>query len=532
MSTTSSRAIPMTVRFMLRTRLVFLTAWLLPLGIFLATTPYPIDSSYPDPKSLQIVGDGIRASLGMVVMYGKVPDNLTVATWTMWENMTWILILGAVMSIFQAVYATRNLEESGITEILHSLGLSPRSLKTVAVILSVITALLFGFMVFITLWSASLSLSGFQLRSCALAGGFATLFSLTFGLVTINCGEAFSTARATRGAGLGFLALTFAIRVVADIFDIAWLRWLSPFGWRDVIHAFDRDTLWPLAVFFAVNCVLLLPIVLTRRDLHEQWLPRRDQVTPRVSGFSFSGLWWRLHGGLFAWWSVAIIAIGTGFYALTGEMNSLMDSSPRTKELLSLMTTNTDLVSIFAEFTSPIIGILVCCMVISLVVSFNQHEHHGQVSLLLSTGLSLKKNYTLTWVFSCIAAVVVTVVTGVIASYCAIADSRVPDSSFSILVWSIIDLLPAAIACAGIAAFIIGCWRRLSALVWLPLAGSGLITYFGELLKFPDWLQKLSVFAWAPHAVDHYYGAAVLIVIGFSTFALGLIRFTHRDLAE
>ena len=42
-------------------------------------------------------------------------------------------------------------------------------------------------------------------------------------------------------------------------------------------------------------------------------------------------------------------------------------------------------------------------------------------------------------------------------------------------------------------------------------------------------MLDLSVFAWAPHTVDHYRGAIVLLAIGLGSLLVGTIMFSKRD---
>ena len=67
-------------------------------------------------------------------------------------------------------------------------------------------------------------------------------------------------------------------------------------------------------------------------------------------------------------------------------------------------------------------------------------------------------------------------------------------------------------------------------MVWLPVAVSGFLSFFGELLKLDKWALDLSVFAWAPHTVDHYRGAIVLLAIGLGSLLAGTVIFAKRDI--
>ena len=96
------------------------------------------------------------------------------------------------------------------------------------------------------------------------------------------------------------------------------------------------------------------------------------------------------------------------------------------------------------------------------------------------------------------------------------------------MVWAIIDLIAPAVTCCGIAALCLAI--RTSIIAWLVVAASGFLSFFGSLLKLDKWVLDLSVFAWAPHTVDHYRGAIVLLAIGLGSLLAGTVIFAKRDI--
>lgn len=55
-----------------------------------------------------------------------------------------------------------------------------------------------------------------------------------------------------------------------------------------------------------------------------------------------------------------------------------------------------------------------------------------------------------------------------------------------------------------------------------------MITFFGNLLDFPEWLLNASVFAWPAH--EHMSAAGALVAIGFAALLLGAVAYRRRDL--
>ena len=119
------------------------------------------------------------------------------------------------------------------------------------------------------------------------------------------------------------------------------------------------------------------------------------------------------------------------------------------------------------------------------------------------------------FLYTMIATIMTLIPAAFLSAYAAIADSNVSDDQFSTVVWAIIDLIAPAVACCGIAALCLAI--RTSIIAWLVVAASGFLSFFGSLLKLNKWVLDLSVFAWAPHTVDHYRGAIVLLAIGLGS---------------
>ena len=131
------------------------------------------------------------------------------------------------------------------------------------------------------------------------------------------------------------------------------------------------------------------------------------------------------------------------------------------------------------------------------------------------------------FLYTMIATIMTLIPAAFLSAYAAIADSNVSDDQFSTVVWAIIDLIAPAVTCCGIAALCLAI--RTSIIAWLVVAASGFLSFFGSLLKLDKWVLDLSVFAWAPHTVDHYRGAIVLLAIGLGSLLVGTIMFGKRD---
>ena len=515
------------IQIHLRTHRFFLLAWLTPLTLFFASMPSAYSNSYTDAESLAKVREQMSNSFGLVVIYGKIPEPFNYATWAVWETTSWGFILAAIMGLLLGSSVSRGLEESGQAELLQSNGLSAGELRRAALTVTILTSVLWGVLVTASLWANSTLSDQFTLKGSLIDGGVSLMSVGFFGLLAILAGEAFGSVRAARQASLLVLLVSFGVRIVADVYHQHWLRWLTPVGWFEVVKPYEHDgDRWaPLLVFALVLVLMALPIVMVKRDLHSQWVQLRPRKY-RAAGWGPWSLWWRLQGPVIVWWAVAIIFISTGFFAMTGEMNSVFENSPGTAELAAQMVP--DLQNAYAYMSGIIVGLIVCCMTIQLVLAGHKAEKQGLVTLILTTEQRRPMLFLQNFLYTMIATIMTLIPAAFLSAYAAIADSNVSDDQFSTVVWAIIDLIAPAVACCGIAALCLAI--RTSIIAWLVVAASGFLSFFGSLLKLDKWVLDLSVFAWAPHTVDHYRGAIVLFAIGLGSLLAGTVIFAKRDI--
>lgn len=102
----------------------FLAAWIVPLIALIAVIPRTYHDTYPNAEELKRLADPMRGQLGLRVLYGVVPDPLTIPGFTIWEAGMWVILLGCIMSLLLAIRLTRAAEEDGILEVVRITGMS------------------------------------------------------------------------------------------------------------------------------------------------------------------------------------------------------------------------------------------------------------------------------------------------------------------------------------------------------------------------------------------------------------------------
>ena len=518
------------LQFFLRSKRTFILYWCIPLALLLSAVPGSIKASYPDQAQLNAVIEQMTTSMGTTVFYGIPTVGMGYSGWIVWETLPWLLILGSVMMIMLAASIGRGAEENGQLEILASTGISTRHLRLLAISVVLITAIFFGLICTLVLVLQRLWVAGFTITGAVLSGLVITVVLSSLGFITLLGGEVFGTARQARSTGLAFLAVFFILRAIADIYKISWLRWVTPLGWRDLIAPYTKNEFWPLLLMVLVLAVLALPIALLTRDFDDQLLHVADH-NPRAHGFGPLGLLWNLQRSPILWWLIAIIVFGIGFFSMTGEMSSVFEEASETVRIMISYTGMETFGETYAEYVGQFLGILAGCAAIRTTISLASFERHGYLDIHLSTGAHRLKLLAATVGFSLVSLLVTVIATGFLGAWAAVSSDNVENTIHGHVVWSLVDLIPGCVALIGFAVLFLGVHSKTANFAWLPIIFSGFITFFGELLRLPDWLQNLSVFAWSAHTVDHYTGAVVLVAIGLSTAILGGVLYNRRDLA-
>lgn len=492
----------------------FLAGWILPLTALIAVVPRAYHDTYPNAEELKRLADPMRGQLGLRVLYGVVPDPLTIPSFTTWETGMWVILLGCVMSLLLAIRLSRAAEEDGILEVVRVTGMGRATANLAAAATVLLACCILGVASTLALYAQNLHLEGFDFYSCLLLGKTVTLATGCFGGVGMLCAQWSRTAREARSAAVIALAGAFFLRVVADVWDFPHLRWCSPLAWRDLVKPFEQDHAWPLVAALGITLVCYAPL-LVPRDLHATW-------TARIP-YPFR---MRNQRNVINHWFVAITIITVALFALTGEMNALLERSPNTAALMQSITGDAETEASYLRFIATPVGILIACATVQISLATARDERSGVITQEVVNGNT--RHRPLLTDFGTAVAVTLGMV-AIIAPLCAIvADASTNADVFEAAWQSILDQAPPAIAATGFATLVTGCSLRWSVLAWIPVTASGFITFFGALLDFPTWLQDASLFAWPAH--EHTFAAVMLVCIGFGCALVGAIAYRHRDL--
>jgi polyether ionophore transport system permease protein len=475
---------------------------------------------------------------GLDAVNGPGYQIQTVAGYTAWKSLMFLMLAGAVWGLLTGTKLLRGEEDAGRWELLLA-GQTTRR-RAVSQALAGLGAGLAA------LWAltALITVTAGQLPRVGIAAGPALFFSVAAVIpaaMFLAVGALASQLAATRRQAAAYagavLGAAYALRMVADSgTGMAWLRWLSPLGWVEELRPLTGSrplALLPAAALVAV-CGAAAVWLAGRRDLGSSVFPSHDRARPRLWLLSGpAGLAARLALPSLLGWGAAIGAWGLlmGFIAKQG--GSFLTTSASVEKVITRFGAHGGSAAAYLGFTFLIVAWLVAFAAAAQVTAIRREEAEGRAEHLLVRAVSR-------WWWlggQVILAAAVLAVCGLLAGLLAWAGAASQDAGVGLaaMLGAGINLVPPALMVLGAGVLTLGMWpRATTAVTYGVLAWSLLIELAGGFFGTDHWLLDTSVFhhlAAVPAVSPHWLSAAVLTAIGAGAALFGAAAFHRRDVA-
>jgi len=244
---------------------VMLPVWIYALTAISVSGGYALKLVYKTAASRASLSASVHATPALKFLYGQFYGD-SLGALIAWRYLVYAALGAALMSIFLVVRHTRADEETGRLELVGSTAVGrPAPLAVALVVATTANLILFA------LSALVLAVSGLPVTG-----------AIAFGLAEAGCGLAFAgiaaaaaqvtdAARSARGIAIALLAVIFLLRGAGDsggTHGLAWLSWLSPIGWAELVRPFAGERWWVLALplLAAVAGVWLAYVLAARRD--------------------------------------------------------------------------------------------------------------------------------------------------------------------------------------------------------------------------------------------------------------------------
>lgn len=520
------------LRFLLQRERVKLFIWILSLVIVTVATAGAFSGLYQNDQERQAMAETMQnPAMKALVGQGYGLDHYTNGAMMAHQMLLMTMVVVAIMNILLMVRLTRADEDEGQIEMLRALPIGRLAPINAAWLVIIGVNIILSLAVAIGLVSLginSIDLSGSMVYGCAL--GVTGIF---FAAVTMLFAQLSDNARGTMLLAFSMLGLAYFIRAIGDASNPA-ISWFSPLGLVLGTEAYVNNYWWPILLTGLLAAVIFIfSLYLNHiRDMGSGFMPSRPgkNVASRWLQTPI-GLALRLQRIPIIAWMVGLFVIGASYGSVLGELDTFFEQN----EMMRQMLATDDNISMTEQFLSMlmvIMAMIATIPVLMIIVKIKGEEKKQRTEPLLGRAVTRKKvlaSYVII-AFTVSGIMPLLAVLGLATTGLAVMEIQ---TSFATLVKAMVVYLPALWLMLGVVVCLFGWAPRAISFSWFYLLYAFIVVYLGKLLKFPEWLAKLSPFAHIPElpveTLD-FRPLIILTVLAIGLTVLGFVGYQKRDI--
>jgi ABC-2 type transport system permease protein len=386
--------------------------------------------------------------------------------------------------------------------------------------------------------AVAMSASGQDPTSSVLLGLALAAVVATFAAVAgVTC-QLVDVRRRAAGLATAVLGIAWVVRMVGDSADArAWLRWLTPLGWMELLHLYGEADLLALLPILVVPVLLGVAAVAlrARRDTGAALLVRESGRPPRLRGlgspFAFA---WRSHRAVLLAWLLGLAAYAAIMGALVGTMIDWLAGDEGYQRMLASMGLDQALTNKgFLAFVATILGLAIALQVAWRLGAPRGEEESGRLEAILAKPVGRLRWLLGHTVLALLGAVLLLVVTGG-----ALWLGGVGAGSAQFTWWDAMraaaNFAPVVVLTAGLSLAAYGLLPRMTVALPVTLVVLGFVlSMLGPALDWPQWVLDLSPFthlALVPAEPWAVTSGLVMTGLGAALAVVGMAAFHRRDL--
>ncbi|MCP1102874.1 ABC-2 type transport system permease protein [Aequitasia blattaphilus] len=492
----------------------------------------------PVIKEFFAEGDEVRVMLemmqnpAMIAIIGPVYGAEHYTTGAAHANMMLLfsVIIGAIMNIFLIARHTRQDEELGRLEIIRALPVG--RLCNLASCLW--TALCINGILGVTTGYAlnCFREAGMDLGGCMLFGAGIGSVGMFFGALTAVFAQISSNNRKVMGFSFLSLFLFYILRAIGDV-KIEELSLISPLGLVLRTKTFVENNWWPIVIILGMSIILSLVALLLamRRDLGSGLIAEKEGKSHGGGLLSSPmGLSLKLMSTAIIIWMLVVFIFAAMYGSIFGDLDEFLANNA----LLMGIFAGTDfsLIDQFITLLVAVMSMIAAIPVISFMNRISSEERHGYAEQILTKSVSRGAQF-FAYLIPTLAVSVVFQLLTALGFY--VAGSAVSDEipSLKQFVQASLAYLPAFFVIIGVAGMLIAFLPGKTSLSYLYLGYSFFAVYFGELIKLPEWMKKLTPFGHVsryPVEEIKVLPLVIMTLLGVGLLAISSIGYRKRDM--
>lgn len=515
-----------------RRDLLSVVCWTAGITLLYWSQAISIDGLYSSQAEFDKAAASMEQNAAFIAMAGPARALNTTGGQVAWQATAFGAVLVGLMSMFLIGRHTRVEEETGRDELVRSGAIGRHAPMTAALAVTLLANMVVAL-------ATSASLLGYGLPA---AGSWAIgvglfLVGACFTGVALVAAQLTQGARAMYGIVGAVLGASYALRAIGDVTGNG-LSWLSPIGCYQAMRPYADERWWPALVLLAAATVTVAAAyaIFGRRDIGAGVFSARPGPSRASAGLvgwgrpGALGLAWRLHRGSLVGWTCGMFLGGLGYGTVGKDVGDLLGDSAATRDVLAAGAA--DLVDGFYGAAGLMLVLIAGGYAVSAALRARGEEDAGRVEALMSTGLSRTSWFLAHTMIAVLGSVVIVLASGVGLGlgYAMVTGEWDQVARFAA---APVSAGAGLLTLVGLGVLLVGARPRWAGLAWLGLGFCVVVMFFGQLLKFPDWLVDLSPFSHlALVPAQSFELAPYVTVLGIGALLLvaGVVGIRRRDL--
>jgi len=497
-----------------------------------ATEVASYTASYPDTASRVRLASMMDTPA--VRMLQGIPTAIgTTGGYVAWDA-GWVLCI--VLGVWALITTSRLLRGEEETDRIGLVLAAP--FRAHRVLLVQVLVLVGGCALFGAALTLAMVLLGTPLAGAVLFGAATAGFGATFVAITAVAAQLVGVRRRVVAVVGTLLGAAYVLRMIANSTDgRGWLRWATPFGWVDEVHAYGDNRWWALAPTL-VTSVLLVIVALrlrVRRDASGALLPDRSANTSRLRFLGGpTAFAWRSTRGVLWGWAIGLGAYGFVVGTLTTSMTTMANEDESYRRALEAVGMGSALtprgfIAVMGNVFAVAFALFACWR-----IGAPRAEEAAEHADMILTRPVTRRRWLGGHVVLALSSLVFLAVVCAVALWAGAAVTG-SDVALSDALAATLNTLPVAALCGAVAVLLLGAVPRLTVPVSIALTVIWyLLALLGPGLDWPDPVLNLSPFHHlAVVPIEAFATTATLGLTGLALLAVGtgLAIFERRDVA-